>query len=174
MQVPSGPTGRSAAALAASSFMKGMPSWLLGSRCTTPRGGGDWTSLIHHAYRGSRVVPDTLVTGVLRRLSHAAAADDDDCCWLCWYGCSVADTFYDKLKQRAHSIKIGDPLQPGCRMGPVVSAAQYDRVRHYVQVCRGDGAGRQRYEGIRTRRQAAGWGQWSVQHSLTGSGILCR
>lgn len=48
--------------------------------------------------------------------------------------CSVADTFYDKLKQRAQSINIGDPLQPGCRMGPVVSASQYERVRGYVQV----------------------------------------
>lgn len=48
--------------------------------------------------------------------------------------CSVAEEFYDKLKQRAQSIKIGDPLQPGCRMGPVVSAAQYERVRSYVQV----------------------------------------
>lgn len=48
--------------------------------------------------------------------------------------CSVADAFYAKLKQRAQSINIGDPLQPGCRMGPIVSAAQYERVRSYVQV----------------------------------------
>lgn len=50
--------------------------------------------------------------------------------------CRVADAFYAKLKQRAQSINIGDPLQPGCRMGPVVSAAQYERVRSYVQVGR--------------------------------------
>jgi hypothetical protein len=49
----------------------------------------------------------------------------------------VADAFYEKLKQRAESIQIGDPLQPGCRMGPVVSAAQYERVRSYVQVSGG-------------------------------------
>jgi hypothetical protein len=48
--------------------------------------------------------------------------------------CSVAEVFYEKLRQRAQSIQIGDPLTPGCRMGPVVSASQYDRVRHYVQV----------------------------------------
>jgi betaine-aldehyde dehydrogenase len=47
---------------------------------------------------------------------------------------SVADAFYAKLKERAQSINIGDPLQPGCRMGPIVSAAQYERVRGYVQV----------------------------------------
>lgn len=48
--------------------------------------------------------------------------------------CRVADVFYNKLRSRAQSIKIGDPLQPGCRMGPIVSAAQYERVRGYVQV----------------------------------------
>ncbi|KAF8072370.1 ALDH10A8 [Scenedesmus sp. PABB004] len=47
---------------------------------------------------------------------------------------SVAEPFYAKLASRAASIKIGDPLAPGCRMGPIVSAAQYERVRGYVQV----------------------------------------
>uniref|UniRef100_A0A383V7C2 Aldehyde dehydrogenase domain-containing protein n=1 Tax=Tetradesmus obliquus TaxID=3088 RepID=A0A383V7C2_TETOB len=52
----------------------------------------------------------------------------------------VADAFYAKLKQRAQSINIGDPLQPGCRMGPIVSAAQYERVRGYVQIGLDEGA----------------------------------
>jgi acyl-CoA reductase-like NAD-dependent aldehyde dehydrogenase len=52
--------------------------------------------------------------------------------------CSVADAFYAKLKERAQSINIGDPLQPGCRMGPIVSASQYERVRGYVQVRSGN------------------------------------
>lgn len=47
---------------------------------------------------------------------------------------SVAQAFYDKLKARAAAIRIGDPLQPGCRLGPVVSEAQYKRVMSYVQV----------------------------------------
>lgn len=54
---------------------------------------------------------------------------------------SVAESFYDKLKARAASIKIGDPLQPGCRMGPLVSGAQYERVRGYVQVGGAGGLG---------------------------------
>lgn len=53
---------------------------------------------------------------------------------------SAAESFYSKLKARAASIKIGDPLQPGCRMGPLVSAAQYERVRGYVQAGIDDGA----------------------------------
>lgn len=52
----------------------------------------------------------------------------------------VADLFYSKLRTRAQSIKISDPLQPGCRMGPIVSAAQYERVRGYVQIGLDDGA----------------------------------
>lgn len=50
------------------------------------------------------------------------------------YTHSVAEAFYAKLKQRAQTINVGDPMQPGCRLGPVVSAAQYERVRNYVQV----------------------------------------
>lgn len=47
---------------------------------------------------------------------------------------SVAADFYAKLKARAASIRVGDPLEPGCRLGPVVSEAQYKRVMSYVQV----------------------------------------
>jgi hypothetical protein len=46
----------------------------------------------------------------------------------------VAQPFYAKLKERAAAIRIGDPLQPGCRLGPVVSEGQYKRVMSYVQV----------------------------------------
>ncbi|KAF6259119.1 aldehyde dehydrogenase domain-containing protein [Scenedesmus sp. NREL 46B-D3] len=52
----------------------------------------------------------------------------------------VADAFYAKLKERAQSISIGDPLQTGCRMGPIVSASQYERVRGYVQIGLDEGA----------------------------------
>jgi hypothetical protein len=54
--------------------------------------------------------------------------------------CRVADAFYAKLKGRAQSIAVGDPLAPGCRLGPIVSEAQYARVTSYVQV-RGRGWG---------------------------------
>lgn len=53
---------------------------------------------------------------------------------------SVAPSFYSKLKARAQSIRIGDPLQPGCRMGPVVCEAQYNKVMGYVQAGIDDGA----------------------------------
>ncbi|KIZ01547.1 hypothetical protein MNEG_6416 [Monoraphidium neglectum] len=53
---------------------------------------------------------------------------------------SIAADFYGKLKARAQSIRVGDPLEPGCRLGPVVSEAQYRRVSSYVQAGIDDGA----------------------------------
>ena len=47
---------------------------------------------------------------------------------------SIAPAFYAKLRERAASIGVGDPLQPGCRLGPLVSEGQYKRVSSYIQV----------------------------------------
>ncbi len=47
---------------------------------------------------------------------------------------AAAAAFYKRLKQRAQEIAYGDPLQPGCRLGPLVNEAQYKRVCGYVQV----------------------------------------
>jgi betaine-aldehyde dehydrogenase len=46
----------------------------------------------------------------------------------------IAPRFLAALKQRAESIKVGDPLQPGCRLGPLVCESQYQKVLGYVQV----------------------------------------
>mmetsp|Transcript_13639 Transcript_13639/g.29251 ORF Transcript_13639/g.29251 Transcript_13639/m.29251 type:complete len:498 (-) Transcript_13639:438-1931(-) len=53
---------------------------------------------------------------------------------------SIAPKFLEHLKQRAESINIGEPLEPGCRMGPVVSESQYNRVKSYVEVGVAEGA----------------------------------
>jgi betaine-aldehyde dehydrogenase len=36
------------------------------------------------------------------------------------------------LKTHAEAVQVGDPMAPGCRMGPLVSAAQYARVTGMV------------------------------------------
>ena len=46
----------------------------------------------------------------------------------------VLQPFLAQLKQRAESINIGDPLEKGCRMGPLVNKDQYSKVLGYVQV----------------------------------------
>jgi hypothetical protein len=51
----------------------------------------------------------------------------------------VSDAFNQQLIKRAQSIRVGDPLEPGCRLGPIVCDAQHKRVSSYVQVGRGGG-----------------------------------
>jgi malonate-semialdehyde dehydrogenase (acetylating)/methylmalonate-semialdehyde dehydrogenase len=38
----------------------------------------------------------------------------------------------DRLVEAARSLKVGDGLEPGVRMGPVISGTHRDRVRHYI------------------------------------------
>ncbi len=48
----------------------------------------------------------------------------------------IAPRFLAALKRRAESISVGDPLRPGCRLGPLVCESQYQKVMGYVQVRR--------------------------------------
>ncbi|GAA2439018.1 aldehyde dehydrogenase [Actinomadura vinacea] len=45
---------------------------------------------------------------------------------------SVADRVLDRIVARAGTIRVGDPLDPATEMGPLVSAAQRERVLSYV------------------------------------------
>lgn len=47
---------------------------------------------------------------------------------------SIAPAFYKQLKKRAESIKQCDPLTQDCRMGPVVSQDQLDKIMGFIQV----------------------------------------
>jgi aldehyde dehydrogenase (NAD+) len=53
---------------------------------------------------------------------------------------SVRDEFLDKLIQRAQGMKPGDPLDPKCRMGPLVSDEQLQRVMGYIEKGKAEGA----------------------------------
>jgi acyl-CoA reductase-like NAD-dependent aldehyde dehydrogenase len=53
---------------------------------------------------------------------------------------SVSDRFADLLKQRAAKATVGDPLDPATKVGPLVSAAQLDKVERYVELGRKEGA----------------------------------
>ena len=45
----------------------------------------------------------------------------------------VEDEFLDGFVNRAKRLRIGDPLNPDTQLGPLVSAAQLDRVRRYIE-----------------------------------------
>ncbi len=46
----------------------------------------------------------------------------------------IAPVFYEQLKKRAESIKQCDPLTEDCRMGPVVSQDQLDKILGFIEV----------------------------------------
>lgn len=52
----------------------------------------------------------------------------------------IAEQFCQRLKSRAEAILVCDPLTRGCRLGPLVSKAQYDKVMGYVRMGIEDGA----------------------------------
>ena len=53
---------------------------------------------------------------------------------------SVAEEFQQRLLALTARLRVGDPTDPGTHLGPLVSAAQYDRVRGYLQDGRDEGA----------------------------------
>jgi acyl-CoA reductase-like NAD-dependent aldehyde dehydrogenase len=52
----------------------------------------------------------------------------------------IHDEFVDQLAQSAKAMKVGDPLDKGTRMGPVVSRQQYETVLGYVEAGKQEGA----------------------------------
>jgi aldehyde dehydrogenase (NAD+) len=52
----------------------------------------------------------------------------------------VHDAFVEKLAMRAASLRIGDPLETGTTLGPLISQNQMNRVLGYVDAGRAEGA----------------------------------
>ena len=52
---------------------------------------------------------------------------------------SVYDKFVEAFVARTRQLKVGDPLQDGTDIGPLVSAAQRERVEQYLQLARDEG-----------------------------------
>jgi alpha-ketoglutaric semialdehyde dehydrogenase len=52
----------------------------------------------------------------------------------------VLDEFSELLVERALAWKVGDPLDPDTRVGPLASQAQRDRVLDYLGIATGEGA----------------------------------
>jgi betaine-aldehyde dehydrogenase len=52
----------------------------------------------------------------------------------------VKDRFLGRLKERTEAIRLGDPLDEATQMGPLVSAAQLDKVLGHVARAKAEGA----------------------------------
>ncbi|XP_078443378.1 aldehyde dehydrogenase 10A9 [Wolffia australiana] len=53
---------------------------------------------------------------------------------------SIADDFLDKMVSWAANIKVSDPLEEGCRLGPVVSVGQYEKIKKFILTAKNEGA----------------------------------
>ena len=53
---------------------------------------------------------------------------------------SVYEDVLERLKQRAATIIVGDPLDPVTEMGPLANAVQFEKVQHFVKVGLDEGA----------------------------------
>ena len=53
---------------------------------------------------------------------------------------SVYDEVIDRVKEKAASLKLGNPLDPDTEVGPIASKSEYDNVMRYMDVGRKDGA----------------------------------
>jgi len=53
---------------------------------------------------------------------------------------SLAPRLLPRLKQHAERIAVSDPLAPGCRLGPIVSEAQYAKVSGFIDRAVAEGA----------------------------------
>jgi phenylacetaldehyde dehydrogenase len=53
---------------------------------------------------------------------------------------SVFEEVVDGVSKRAQIIKVGDGMQSGTQMGPLVSSEQYNRVRNFLKQAIADGA----------------------------------
>lgn len=53
---------------------------------------------------------------------------------------SIRDRFVERLVERTNAIRIGDPMDEAVQMGPLISAAQREKVLGYVEIGRKEGA----------------------------------
>ncbi|GAB4351579.1 MAG: betaine-aldehyde dehydrogenase [Oricola sp.] len=53
---------------------------------------------------------------------------------------AIRDRFVERLVERTRAIVIGDPMDEAVQMGPLISAAQRDKVMNYVEIGKKQGA----------------------------------
>lgn len=53
---------------------------------------------------------------------------------------SIATEFLERLVNWCKNIKISDPLEEGCRLGPVVSKGQHEKIMNFISTAKSEGA----------------------------------
>ncbi|KAL6862436.1 hypothetical protein ACP4OV_016777 [Aristida adscensionis] len=52
----------------------------------------------------------------------------------------IAKEFLERMVAWAKNIKVSDPLEEGCRLGPVVSEGQYEKIKKFISTAKSQGA----------------------------------
>lgn len=53
---------------------------------------------------------------------------------------SIREAFTEKVLTLARQIKLGDPMDPSTNVGPIATPPQLEKVLHYIEVAKSDGA----------------------------------
>ena len=53
---------------------------------------------------------------------------------------SIKEAFTERLLGVARDLKLGDPMQPDTQVGPIATPPQYEKVLHYIDLAKADGA----------------------------------
>ncbi|XP_020203480.1 betaine aldehyde dehydrogenase 1, chloroplastic [Cajanus cajan] len=53
---------------------------------------------------------------------------------------SIATEFLNRIVKWTKNIKISDPLEEGCRLGPIVSEGQYEKILKFISNAKSEGA----------------------------------
>jgi (Z)-2-((N-methylformamido)methylene)-5-hydroxybutyrolactone dehydrogenase len=53
---------------------------------------------------------------------------------------SIHDRFVKRLVEVASGARIGDPMDPATHVGPITTPAQYEKVLHYIEIAKSEGA----------------------------------
>jgi len=53
---------------------------------------------------------------------------------------SIKEAFTEKLLGMARSLKLGDPMKADTEIGPIATPPQYEKVLHYIDLAKADGA----------------------------------
>ncbi|XP_021900854.1 betaine aldehyde dehydrogenase 1, chloroplastic [Carica papaya] len=53
---------------------------------------------------------------------------------------SIASELLDRLVKWSKNIKVSDPLEEGCRLGPIVSRGQYEKILKFISTAKSEGA----------------------------------
>jgi aminomuconate-semialdehyde/2-hydroxymuconate-6-semialdehyde dehydrogenase len=85
----------------------------------------------------------------------------------------IFDEFLARLHDAADELKVGDPMDPATKMGPLVSAEHRDKVESYLRFAEEDG-GKVRFGGTRPADPALANGYYLEPGVITGVDHLSR